>query len=187
MFLVGEVYGSTGRPNEGTRESIAEITTKIQSYKIARGWRYRDLLSQKWIDLFKRGFADNAIGEELNEFSVAVEFERPVRINGEIHPGIRWELVSKPPGSRITGFALMRERLIATAPRPDSRIREAPGLFVVKDDCPNFVRTIPVLPRSSKNPDDVNSESEDHIFDAVKYMLQADRSPHMTTFRRQVW
>jgi hypothetical protein len=39
------------------------------------------------------------IGEELNEFSVAVEFERPVRINGEIHPGIRWELVSKPPGS----------------------------------------------------------------------------------------
>jgi hypothetical protein len=187
LFLVGEVYGSTGRPNERTRESIAEITTKIQSYKIARGWRYRDLLSQKCIDLFKRGFADNAIGEELNEFSVAVEFERPVRINGETHPGIRWELVSKPPGSRVTGFALMRERLIGTAPRPDSRIREAPGLFVVKDNCPNFVRTIPVLPRSSKNPDDVNSESEDHIFDAVKYMLQADRSPHMTTSRRQVW
>ncbi len=62
----------------------------------------------------------------------------------------------------------MRERLIATAPRPDSRIREAPGLIVVKDDRPNFVRTIPVLPRSSKNPDDVNSEAEDHIFDAMK-------------------
>ncbi|MGH7194653.1 MAG: hypothetical protein ACREJM_14135 [Candidatus Saccharimonadales bacterium] len=77
----------------------------------------------------------------------------------------------------------MRERLIATAPRPDSRIREAPGLFVVKDDCPNFVRTIPVLPRSPKNPDDVDSESEDHIFDAVKYMLQADRAPRMTSRR----
>jgi hypothetical protein len=59
-------------------------------------------------------------------------------------------LVSKPPGSRVIGFALMRERLIATAPRPDSRIREAPGLFVVKDDCPNFIRTIPVLAWSSK-------------------------------------
>jgi hypothetical protein len=44
-----------------------------------------------------------------------------------------------------------------------------------------------VLPRSSKNPDDVNTESEDHIFDAVKYMLQADRSPYMTTYRRPVW
>ena len=186
LFLIGEVYGCTGWPNEGTKESIAEITTKIQSYKIDRGWRWRDPISGTWQDAFKRGFADNSIGEELNEFSVAVEFERPVRINYEIHPGIRWELVSKPPGSRVTGFALMRERLIATAPRPDSRIREAPGLFVVKDDCPNFVRTIPVLPRSTKNPDDVNSESEDHIFDAVKYMLQADRRPHMTTSRRQV-
>jgi hypothetical protein len=37
------------------------------------------------------------------------------------HPGINWELVSKPPGSRVTGFALVRERLIVTAPRPDSR------------------------------------------------------------------
>jgi hypothetical protein len=181
------VYGWNGRPNEGTRESIAEITAKIQSYKIERGWRWRDPTSGRWKDLFRRGFADNAIGEELNEFSVAVEFERSVRINGDVHPGIRWELVSKPPGSRVTGFALMRERLIATAPRPDSRIREAPGLFVVRDDCPNFVRTVPVLPRSSKNPDDVNSESEDHIFDAVKYMLQADRSPHMTTYRRPIW
>jgi hypothetical protein len=127
-----------------------------------------------------------SIGGELNEFSVAEEFKRPVWINGEMHPGIRWELVSKPPGSRVTGFALMRERLIATAPRPDSRVREKRGLFVVKEDCPNFVRTIPVLPRSPKNPDDVDSEGEDHIFDAVKYMLQADRSPLMTS-RRIGW
>ena len=87
----------------------------------------------------------------------------------------------------VTGFALMRERLIATAPRPESRMREAPGLFVVREYCPQFVRTVPVLPRASKNPDDVDSESEDHIFDAVKYMLQADRSPRMTTRRRPLW
>lgn len=186
LFLIGEVYGWNGRPNEGTRESIAEIVTKIQSDKIERGWRYRDPISNKWHDLFKRGFADNAIGDELNEFSVAEEFKRPITINGEKHPGINWELVTKPPGSRVTGFALMRERLIATSPRPDSRVREAPGLFVVKDDCPNFVRTIPVLQRSPKNPDDVNTEGEDHVFDAVKYMLQADRSPHFRT-RRVEW
>lgn len=53
----------------------------------------------------------------------------------------------------------------------------------MKDNYPNFVRTVPVLPRSTKNPDDVNSESEDHIFDAVKYMLQADRSPHIRSGR----
>jgi hypothetical protein len=187
LFLIGEVYGWNGRPNEGTKEDIALITTKIQNYKISRGWRYRDVLSQKWIDLFKRGFADDAIGEEMNEFSVAEEFKRPVVINGEKTPGINWELISKPPGSRVTGFALVRERLIATSPRPDSKIREAPGLFVVKDDCPQFVRTVPVLPRSKKNMDDIDTNSEDHIFDAAKYMLAADRSPHVSFNRRQVW
>jgi hypothetical protein len=108
-------YGCTGWPNEGTKESIAEITTKIQSYKIDRGWRWRDPISGTWRDAFKRGFADNAIGEELNEFSVAVEFERPVRINYEIHPGIRWELVSKPPGQP-------RDRLCAHARAADRHL-----------------------------------------------------------------
>ena len=112
LFLIGEVYGSTGEPDKGTHESIASITTRIQQYKIARGWRYRDTLSQKWIDLYRTGYADNAIGEEMNEFSVAEEFKRPVTTDGVKHPGINRELVTKPPGSRLTGFQLLRERLI---------------------------------------------------------------------------
>ncbi len=181
------MYGWNGRPNEGTKESIAEIITKIQNYKIERGWRYRDVQSQKWSDLFTRGFADDAIGEEMNEFSVVEEFKRPVIINGETTPGINWELISKPPGSCVTGFALVRERLIACSPRQDSKIREAPGLFVVKNYCPQFVRTVPVLPRSKKNTEDIATESEDHHFDQVKYALMADRSPHVRFDRRQVW
>ena len=185
LFLIGEVYGNmNGEPDKGTHESIAEITTKIQQYKIARGWRYRDMLSQKWIELFKRGFADNSIGDELNEFSVAEEFKRRVVINGEKTPGLNWELVTKPPGSRATGFALVREKLIATAPRTGSKIREAPGLFIVKEDAPNTARTLPILPRDPKNLDDVDTRSEDHCFDAIKYLIQADRSPHISTHRR---
>jgi hypothetical protein len=187
LFMIGEVYGSTGEPDKGTQESIAAITTRIQQYKIARGWRYRDPLSQKWMDLFRTGYADNAIGEEMNEFSVAEEFKRPVNIEGAMHPGISWELVTKPPGSRVTGFALLRERLIATAPRPESRIREAPGVFIVKDDCPNVARTLPILQRAKNNLDDVDSSGEDHAFDAARYALMADRTPHVSFKRRQVW
>ncbi|MGO9684115.1 MAG: hypothetical protein ACLPTZ_16300 [Beijerinckiaceae bacterium] len=186
LFMIGEVYGWTGEPDKGTHESIAEITTKIQVYKISRAWRYRDPVSGKWIDVFKRGFADSAIGEELNEFSVQEEFKQPVQINGEKHPGINWELVSKPPGSRVTGFQLLRERLINTAPRPDSKIREGKGLFIVKDNCPNAARTLPILPRNPKNMDDVDSNAEDHCFDSARYALMADRSPHFSTRRRQV-
>lgn len=188
LFMIGEQYGWTGEPDKGTHESIAEIVTKIQNYKIQRGWRSRDLLSpNKWHDLFRVGYADSAIGEELNQFSVHEEFRRPVTIDGVSHPGINWELVTKPPGSRVTGFQLFRERLINTAPRPDSKIREGKGLFICKDDCPNAARTLPVLPRSSKNLDDVDSNSEDHVFDAARYALMADRSPRFSTKRRQTW
>jgi hypothetical protein len=95
---------------------------------------------------------------------------------------------SKPlPGSPGSGFTLMRERLIACNPRPDSKIREGKGLFVVKEDCPQFVRTIPVLPRSKKNPDDVEEHCENHIYDAARYALMADRTPGVSFRRRQVW
>jgi hypothetical protein len=187
LFLVGEVYGSTGEPDKGTHESIAAITTKLQNYKIMRGWRYPDTFQpSKWHDLFRRNYADSAIGEEMNEFSVAEEFKRPVTINGIRHPGIAFELVTKPPGSRETGYALVRERLINTAPRPESRIREGKGLFIVRDDCPNTARTLPVLQRNPKNLDDVDPNSESHIYDAIRYALQADRSPHVR-FRRVAW
>ena len=120
----------------------------------------------------------------MNEFSVADEFKRPVMINGEKHPGISWEEVVKAPGSRVTGFQLLREKLIATAPRPDSKIREAPGVFIVKDDCPNTARTLPTLPRNPKNLDDINPDSESHIYDAIRYALEADRTPRISTHRR---
>jgi hypothetical protein len=75
------------RPNEGTKQSIAEITTKNSPLQDRAGWRYRDRQSQKWTDLFRREYADNR--------------------RGHASPA----------------FALMRERLIATAPRPEGGIR----------------------------------------------------------------
>lgn len=60
-------------------------------------------------------------------------------------------------------------------------------MFIVWDDCPHAARTLPILQRSKTNLDDVDSAGEDHIFDGIRYMLQADRSPHIITSRRQVW
>ena len=57
---------------ETRRISCAEITTKIQSYKINRGWRYQDVLQpNKWRELIRRNFSDDAIGQEMNEFAIA--------------------------------------------------------------------------------------------------------------------
>lgn len=60
-------------------------------------------------------------------------------------------------------------------------------LFTPRDDCPSAARTLPILQRSKTNLDDVDSSCQDHIFDASHFMLQADRTPHIITSRRQVW
>ena len=77
LFQVGEVYGNrNGEPDKGTGESIAEITMRIQSYKIARGWRYPDSAeSASVVRYVSSEFADSAIDQDMNEFSVAEEFK----------------------------------------------------------------------------------------------------------------
>ncbi len=189
LFVIGEAYGWNGTPDHGTHESVAEITTRIQRYKIERGWRRQDIMNPtKWFDDFRRNFADDAIGAEMNEVSIVEEFKSPITINGIKHPGLDFDLVSKPPGSRESSFALVRERFINTGPRPDSKMREGKGLFIVRDRCPQCERTLPVLSRDPKRIDDVDPACESHIWDALRYgSVMADRTPHVSFRRRQYW
>jgi hypothetical protein len=187
VHVIGECYGWSGKPDEGRNMSIPEIVSEVRTYEIKQGWRWRDVMTGKWKGLFKSGVADNAIfspgrGDELSNLSE--EFLAPVKIAGEVHPGINFEPADKSPGSRKRGYILMRERLIATGVPQGLRRREAKALFVVKDMCPNFARTIPVLQRSKKDRDDVNDEDEAHIFDACRYGLTHEYRPVMTTGRR---
>jgi hypothetical protein len=48
------------------------------------------------------------------------------------------------------------------------RPMDEPGMFIF-DGCCQFIRTLPVLQRDPKKTDDVDTRSEDHIFDSVKY------------------
>jgi hypothetical protein len=184
LFQIGELYGSTNIPNTGTGEAIPSIVSKIYHYELARGWR--DLNTGRGI--FKRKFADGAIFSKMNEICISEEFaEAKVRVNGIQLNGIQWEPVYKEPGSRITSAALLRERLVGCAPREESRFRESVGLFIVEDDCPHTVRTVPVLQRDKSTPDDIDSDGEDHIVDAQRYLLMANRTPGFSTRRRQGW
>lgn len=53
---------------------------------------------------------------------------------------------------------------------------EGPGLWVM-EHCRQFIRTIPTLPRDEKNPDDVDTESEDHIGDEARYLVTSLAPP----------
>ena len=96
-----------------------------------------------------------------------------------------WVPCVKGPGSRERGLEAVRRRLAAAHPLREGLPMEDPGLFVV-DTCAQFLRTVPVLPRSSTKPDDVDTEAEDHILDETRYQvatrkLQAGRLRRVTT------
>jgi cytochrome b involved in lipid metabolism len=162
LFRIGEWYGWTGEPNEGLRMLNSEV---------AKGIREREL--ERWPELRVRpGPADNQITNIYNGTSIAMDMQAPIRLdNGQMVPGIQWMRSDKAAGSRKTGWEKMRKMLRNAHPK-EGCAREYPGIFVF-NNCTQFIRTVPVLPRSDKDLDDINSEAEDHIADETRYRILA--------------
>jgi hypothetical protein len=76
----------------------------------------------------------------------------------------------KSPGSRKRGWEAGRRMLEESAKeRP-----EGPGVWIM-DRCLQFIRTVPTLPRDDKDPDDVDTDSEDHTADEWRYRMLAKK------------
>lgn len=149
---VFEWYGWTGQPNEGVR---------LTSREIALGIIEREQ-EMKLYGRFKLGVADSAIFDD---------YEPGKSVAGDMKKcGIIWYPADKGSGSRAQGWQQFRSFLKQALPVKDG-IREYPGLFVCSR-CDQFRRTVPVLPRDTKKIDDVDTTSEDHIGDEVRYYLR---------------
>lgn len=166
LFRIAEWYGSSGKNNEGLRLLASEITSGIIERELKMGIH----------QLVKPGPADNSIWNTEDGNSIAASMAKPVKVGGKMYPGLRWNRSDKSPGSRKAGWEKLRRYLHgavtefetspdgAGAPRP----REHPGLFVF-EHCRKFIDLFPSLPRSERDPDDVNTDSEDHIGDETRY------------------
>jgi hypothetical protein len=77
--------------------------------------------------------------------------------------GARWLPAEKGPGSRIAHKSLVHARL---ALRSDGE----PGLKIFRT-CTNLVKTLPALPYSTVNPEDVDTDADDDCYDALRYAL----------------
>ena len=163
LYRIGEWYGWNGKPNEGLRMLATEISKGIIEREIKMGIAGR----------VKPGPADSAIFATENGVCIATDMEKKVRLDsGESRPGARFTAADKRPGSRKTGWEAVRGMLKAALPPKTGNLREKPGLFVFKN-CVQFQRTVPVLPRDDKDMDDVDSSTEDHIADEVRYRVRA--------------
>lgn len=81
--------------------------------------------------------------------------------------GCKWKPADKPPGSRVHRCQNLHRLLGVNKKDPQKR----PGIIFF-DTCPVAIRTIPTLPRDPNNPEDVDTDGEDHAYDAITYGLQ---------------
>ena len=148
LFAIMEDYGWNNRPNEGIRITNAAIGARVQAID--------ERFASQGVYVHP-GPADTQI------FDIDAEGRS---IAADMAPyGVTWEKADKSKGSRVTGWKIIYDRLVASRAHP----MEHAGLFIFRT-CPQLIRTLPLLPRSLKDPDDAESEGvEDHAPITLKY------------------
>lgn len=142
LYRIREYYGSTGRPNEGVCYEPARIAEEI--LKIER--EDMNLKGRKII-----GIADPSVFDGSRGRSVAEVMEKV---------GVYWR-----PGdnARIAGKMQYHYRFAFDA--------EGVPMLYIFNTCKNFIRTVPNLCYDSMNVEDINTSTEDHIYDECRYVL----------------
>jgi len=79
-----------------------------------------------------------------------------------IMKGCRWRPSDRSRGSRVAGKNEIHRRL-----QVDDFAGEAGLVFF--NTCRNTISQLPSLPLDKNNPEDVDTKSEDHLYDALRY------------------
>lgn len=162
LFRIAEWYGcKKGAENEGLRMLAVDIAEGIKIREIGMGLAGR----------VKPGPADSSIFDEENGSCIANDMKKK---------GVKWERADKGPGSRKQGWEQIRKRLAGSLNLDaEGNViegpREKPGVFIVGERCAGFMRTVPSIPRDETNPDDVDTDVEDHVADEVRYRIRFTR------------
>jgi hypothetical protein len=183
LFLVREWYGTNGEPNQGLRWTAKQIAEGIIEREIKWGWR-RPGLMRADCDV-KDGPADTSIFNVENGNCIADDMAPNSGFtlrDGSVYRGVDWDPADKRPGSRPLGWEAIRQALKNALPYAEVehegrmvrviRQREFPGLFIVGEHCPYWIDHVPNLPRDKKDPDDVDTDAEDHDGDATRYRVR---------------
>jgi len=152
LVKIAEWYGTKEiGTNKGLRMSAGDIACGIKERE--KTWMQNNTFHSQP----RPGPADNQISN-IREIDVDT-IEK--KMSDE---GIRWTQSNKSPGSRKHGLELMRERLLAATRG------EGAGLYFMQA-CSASLDTLPSLPRGEKDPDDVDTNAEDHCYDEARYRV----------------
>lgn len=177
LIRIAEWYGTAELgTNDGLKMGSADVAAGILK-------READMLRAGWIAKMPTpGPADNAIWAQA---------DKKVKSIGTImaENGVEWTESDKRPGSRKTGLQLVRDALEVSrklargedleewieylkAMRPKASNQSRAIALYFFDNCKAALSTLPVLPRDDKDPDDVDTDAEDHVYDELRYEVQ---------------
>ena len=88
--------------------------------------------------------------------------------------GIKFVPATKGPGSRETGYLKVCEYI------ENASTKQGKALYIF-DYCRNLITDLPILPRSKTNPNDVDTNADDHTYDALRYKLTHKRNYSINT------
>lgn len=191
LFLIGEWYGCPpGELNTGLNMSSTDVAKGVkwidarlagQTVEMPESVRKGQInITPGLCSKVAPGPADSSIfNTGDHELSIAEKMRRQ---------GVAWRESDKRPGSRKNGASIFCDMLEASivGQESESGQPEQPAFYVF-ENCRGWISRIPILPRDAKDPDDVDTDAEDHDWDATRYRVLVKRGtashtanvPHM--------
>ena len=151
IYIWRELYGiDRDMPNVGSKEDAGEVAEKI------KGLEKHD---ERNGYTYRMNLADPSIFSNIGAS----------RSIGQIFRdhGVRWVPAWNAKGSRVNGWQEI-VRLLAE------------GRLKIFRTCKNLIRTLPVLTPDDNNPEDIDTDMEDHAADALRYGVMRKRRPPTT-------
>lgn len=143
-----ELYGSTGKPNEGLRMDAGLVAQSVR----------RTIDSDKLMYIA----ADPSMFKRDGGPSLAETFAA----NGVF--------LRRADNNRKVGWDRLRGHLNGwLGPTGDSPSGYLPPLVYFLDSCLDSIRTLETVPADDKDPDDVDTDAEDHAADDVRYGIMS--------------
>ena len=124
-----------------SKVTAVDLAYEIKRIEASEKIRYGVLDSSLW---HKRGDSGPSLAEQMNM------------------RGCRWRPSDRSRGSRVAGKNELHRRLQL------DRETGRPSLLVM-DNCRSLISQLPALPLDKNNPEDVDTKSEDHLYDALRY------------------
>jgi hypothetical protein len=149
LVIYRELYGWNGKPNEGARKHASEVARMI---KLVENDHQIIDANYELNKIDPATFATNggpSIAEEMARGGIWFKRADNRRVGGQ---------------GPIGGWDQVRKRLKGEDGTP---------MLFIMDNCHHLLRTLPMIPTDPVNLDDVDTDSEDHAADALRYGCMA--------------